>query len=140
MDFFDNPNVTVSNVTTTGNMNSVAFFDAGLTDLGLNAGIAFCNGEVASMVGPNQASGIGSNLGLPGDVDIDQMSAGLSSFDAVTIEFDFTVAVSETMNFNYVFGSEEYPEFAGSNFNDACLLYTSPSPRDQRGSRMPSSA
>ena len=23
---------------------------------------------------------------------------------------------------------------------DACLLYTSPSPRDQRGSRMPSSA
>ena len=24
--------------------------------------------------------------------------------------------------------------------NDTCLLYTSPSPRDQRGSRMPSSA
>ena len=24
--------------------------------------------------------------------------------------------------------------------NDSCLLYTSPSPRDQRGSRMPSSA
>ena len=29
----------------------------------------------------------------------------------------------------------EYPEQ-----NDICLLYTSPSPRDQRGSRMPSSA
>ena len=28
---------------------------------------------------------------------------------------------------------------AGANFI-ACLLYTSPSPRDQRGSRMPSSA
>ena len=28
------------------------------------------------------------------------------------------------------------PEAAG----DICLLYTSPSPRDQRGSRMPSSA
>ena len=26
------------------------------------------------------------------------------------------------------------------NFNTGCLLYTSPSPRDQRGSRMPSSA
>ena len=25
-------------------------------------------------------------------------------------------------------------------FDDSCLLYTSPSPRDQRGSRMPSSA
>ena len=27
-----------------------------------------------------------------------------------------------------------------TNLQDACLLYTSPSPRDQRGSRMPSSA
>ena len=27
-----------------------------------------------------------------------------------------------------------------SNYNKPCLLYTSPSPRDQRGSRMPSSA
>ena len=27
-----------------------------------------------------------------------------------------------------------------SSKDDACLLYTSPSPRDQRGSRMPSSA
>ena len=26
------------------------------------------------------------------------------------------------------------------DFNYSCLLYTSPSPRDQRGSRMPSSA
>ena len=29
---------------------------------------------------------------------------------------------------------------ASSLFTYACLLYTSPSPRDQRGSRMPSSA
>ena len=27
-----------------------------------------------------------------------------------------------------------------SNMHNSCLLYTSPSPRDQRGSRMPSSA
>ena len=27
-----------------------------------------------------------------------------------------------------------------NRFLDVCLLYTSPSPRDQRGSRMPSSA
>ena len=30
--------------------------------------------------------------------------------------------------------------FRQENFSDDCLLYTSPSPRDQRGSRMPSSA
>ena len=32
-----------------------------------------------------------------------------------------------------------YPEAQVAN-NETCLLYTSPSPRDQRGSRMPSSA
>ena len=32
------------------------------------------------------------------------------------------------------------PIFAGDILFEVCLLYTSPSPRDQRGSRMPSSA
>ena len=32
------------------------------------------------------------------------------------------------------------PSATESEAGDACLLYTSPSPRDQRGSRMPSSA
>ena len=31
-------------------------------------------------------------------------------------------------------------DLAEYDFSDTCLLYTSPSPRDQRGSRMPSSA
>ena len=34
----------------------------------------------------------------------------------------------------------EIPDGLLRNIPDACLLYTSPSPRDQRGSRMPSSA
>ena len=31
-------------------------------------------------------------------------------------------------------------EIQGNNIKGTCLLYTSPRPRDQRGSRMPSSA
>ena len=33
-----------------------------------------------------------------------------------------------------------YPKYWASIRSNTCLLYTSPSPRDQRGSRMPSSA
>ena len=36
--------------------------------------------------------------------------------------------------------TEHIKEWAESGFLNICLLYTSPSPRDQRGSRMPSSA
>ena len=44
-----------------------------------------------------------------------------------------------------VIGQGWHRKFGGdhaevSALKDACLLYTSPSPRDQRGSRMPSSA
>ena len=34
----------------------------------------------------------------------------------------------------------EVPKITKITLNMGCLLYTSPSPRDQRGSRMPSSA
>ena len=37
-------------------------------------------------------------------------------------------------------GSGRKMKIFGSDYNTPCLLYTSPSPRDQRGSRMPSSA
>ena len=39
--------------------------------------------------------------------------------------------VSTTLNFQHLFDEQ---------YLNPCLLYTSPSPRDQRGSRMPSSA
>ena len=38
------------------------------------------------------------------------------------------------------FDWEEAPWFDATGLNDVCLLYTSPSPRDKRQSRMPSSA
>ena len=36
--------------------------------------------------------------------------------------------------------AKQYPEYHILGLDKSCLLYTSPSPRDQRGSRMPSSA
>ena len=38
------------------------------------------------------------------------------------------------------FINEIIPVYIEANHSNSCLLYTSPSPRDQRGSRMPSSA
>ena len=38
------------------------------------------------------------------------------------------------------FDLPELEQFLNSNHGEACLLYTSPSPRDRQKSRMPSSA
>ena len=51
----------------------------------------------------------------------------------------FSEISTETTNINQLFSASEIlPEI--TIVLGGCLLYTSPSPRDQRGSRMPSSA
>jgi PKD repeat protein len=127
MDFFDDPSIIVSNVTTTGNSSNIAFFDAGGTDLGLDAGIVFCNGNVFE-INKEAVFFASGNLGNSGDVDIDlmsSMSGSAASQEVVTIEFDFTVLISDTLNFNYIFGSEEYPEYVNTQFNDAFAFFIS---------------
>jgi PKD repeat protein len=127
MDFFDDPSIIVSNVTTTGSDQTIAFFDAGGTDLGLDAGIVFCNGDVMSINGAADGfTSASTGTGVDADIDLmSSMSGSPGSQDAIVIEFDFTVLVSDTLNFNYVFGSEEYPEFVNSSFNDAFGFFIS---------------
>ena len=59
----------------------------------------------------------------------------MAKWDVETID----LIILATSTPNDLFGSA--PEIQSKlGANNACLLYTSPSPRDQRGSRMPSSA
>jgi hypothetical protein len=116
MDFFDNSCVTPSNITYTGEPISVSYFEAADTDLGVNAGILISSGvtfESALGVG-NFAS---TNLNMAGDPDLEALVNNVS-LDAAVIEFDITVAEEGELAFDYVFGSEEYPEFVCSSFND----------------------
>ena len=124
MDFFDTPNITISNVTHTDQMNAVAFFDAASTDLGLDAGIVICTGDIQNIPEPNMGNISGVFDTIIGDIDLQQMTS-LPVTDAFAIEFDFTVSTSDTLHFNYVFGSEEYPEWVGSPFNDVFGFFLS---------------
>ena len=62
------------------------------------------------------------------------------TFPAVAVAAGtYLYVASETVEFTNFFGFA--PTYTDSAVNvNGCLLYTSPSPRDQRGSRMPSSA
>ena len=50
-------------------------------------------------------------------------------------EFTITLELDESYD-----GAEIFLTLKGESFSHTCLLYTSPSPRDKRQSRMPSSA
>ena len=122
MDFFDDSTMVISNITTTGDGASIGFFDAADSNFGLDAGIVFSTGNVLDAVGPNNVANRSTQLFVPGDLDIEtlvQNGGTVNSFDAVAIEFDFTVPQSDSLHFNYVFASEEYPEYVNTPFNDA---------------------
>lgn len=117
----------VTNVTYTGSNTSVGFFNATSTNLNLDSGIVMCTGDIVNAIGPNNAGTVGTNLNLLGDADLTAIS-GNATNDAAVLTLDFQ-ALGDTFSFNFVFGSEEYPEFANSNFNDVfAFLITGPKP------------
>ncbi len=124
MDFFDGECVTVSNITYIGANESSAYFEAANTDLNIPAGIFIGSGLAEDVIGPSTSSGTTSEMDTAGDLDLDN-EVGASTYDAAVIEMDIVSLVDDTLNFYYIFGSEEYNEWVGSGFNDVFAFYVS---------------
>ena len=98
---------------------STLSFDSGIV---LTTGTALTTGTTIGAGGP--ASGFASTDNFaPGDPSLDAL-AGLTTYDACVLEFDFKPA-GDTVKFNYVFGSEEYTSFTCSSFNDVFGFFIS---------------
>ncbi len=99
-------------------------------DIGISKGVLLSNGLAINAKGPNNSSKKGFPYGSHGDVDLDSLSAltsdslFLRSLDACVIELD-VVPYSGEISYKYVFGSEEYPEFSNTLFNDIFALLIS---------------
>jgi len=116
---------TVSNVSFSGSALEIGDFSNGATtNIGLNSGILLCTGNTINAIGPNNAAGKGTNVGGGGYSLLANLIPGYSIYDAAVLEFDF-VPLSDTIKFEYVFASEEYPEYVNSNFNDVFGFFIS---------------
>lgn len=119
--------VTASNATYSGSQNTLASFTNGSsTNLGLPDGIILTTGIVngnPSLSSPHPGFASTSNS-TAGDSQLNGLIPGFSTFDAAVFEFDL-VPAGNILEFQYVFASEEYPEFAGSSFNDVFGFFIS---------------
>lgn len=121
--------VTISNVSYNGVLDpqtpiigSGSFTETG-TNLGLPAGVVLSSGMADAAAGP--ATNFASNPnGTGSDPDLFQLSNNNTINDRAVLEFDF-IPVGDTVRFRFVFGSEEYPEFVCSGFNDAFGFFLS---------------
>lgn len=121
------PGVTVSNITYNGASGTIGRFTANGTNLGINSGIVITTGTIANNgsgpQGPNNSTNSGVDNGYPGFSPLSSQ-AGAPTYNAAILEFDF-VPYSDTVRFKYVFGSEEYPEYVCSDYNDAFAFFIS---------------
>jgi hypothetical protein len=110
--------VAISNVTlSAGCAAGIGTFAGGGGIVGLETGLVMSSGDIAFAIGPNQLPNASTACGAPGDVDLNALVPQSNTADAAVLEFDF-VPTGDTVAFQYVFASEEYNEFVGSQFND----------------------
>lgn len=125
------PGVTVSNISYNGSPAAISEFTAAGTNLGIASGIVMTTGTTinngSGPHGPNNASSSGLNNNFGGSALLSGIIGGTQTYNAATLEFDF-IPYSDTVRFKYVFGSEEYPEFAppvSSTYNDVFGFFIS---------------
>ncbi|MGB1206403.1 MAG: choice-of-anchor L domain-containing protein [Chitinophagales bacterium] len=113
--------VVVSNIIFECPDGAYGTFNGQNSNVGMNSGLILTSGTIENAIGPNNNGGITGANGTLGDPDLDQIAGVLGTNDACAVYFDVEVA-SDTLKFNYVFGSEEYLEFVDS-FNDVFAFY-----------------
>lgn len=115
----------VSGVTSQGTNNQRGTFANGATSIGISNGVILSTGNIATASGPNNSGNAGANLNqFQGDPDLQQLSGSTVIRDVSKIEFNFT-PTNDTVTFRYVFASEEYCEWVGSQFNDVFGFFIS---------------
>ena len=135
------PGVTVSNISFSGVGSSIGYFNGAGTNLGIAEGVVMTTGTInnngSGPHGPNNSSGSGVDNGAGGYSQLSNLIGGIQTYNAAILEFDF-IPYSDTVRFKYVFGSEEYPEYVGSNFNDVFAFFiTGPGVSFQNIAKLP---
>jgi hypothetical protein len=112
--------ISISNVNYNGaNGASGTFTNGNSAGISIDKGIVLSTGQATNALGTNNSSGAGSSNGTAGYAPLTAI-AGFNTFDASVLKFDFEFNGGNggDLFFNFVFGSEEYLEYVGSQFND----------------------
>ncbi len=115
--------IVIGNIKATGPHLGYGYFSEAESATGIESGIILSSGSIFNAFTANTLPYKSGYFSDPkakrkpkGDKDLNRISHGTSG-DAIVIEFDF-IPLNNKIMFDYVFGSEEYPEYVGSRYND----------------------
>lgn len=128
--FVNDPRIAVSNVSWSGNKVAVAKFES--VNFGVQDGVTFALGSglhLSSGMGDvpleNTSPSWGFDNGGGRDLDLEEAVelGDLVTDNAFWFAFDFTVVSGyEGVEFDFMFGSEEYPEFVDGRYVDGAAI------------------
>lgn len=120
--------VTASNITVNGSaanagivQGNIAYFNSLGTTFPISSGVILTTGNATAAIGPNTSGSFTNNVPATPNVSSDPHLNAIANSgvtNGTVLEFDF-IPAGDTISFNYIFGSDEYPEFSPSSFNDA---------------------
>jgi gliding motility-associated-like protein len=122
--------VEVIDVTYQGAATAVGFFNHAEDIIGIERGIIMTSGRAVSQGANFGAEATGGDFasnfagGNVNDVDADAIASPFDAQDVAKYTITF-VPISDTLRFKYVWASEEYPEYACSDFNDVFGFFIS---------------
>ncbi len=121
----DGPGLSVSNLSITrGVSQQYGVFSGGADVWGVGTGVFLNTGNLGSIQAPNNGAAFSHNTKVQYlDPDLGKISPN-AKYDPAILEFDIT-PLGDRVNFVFAFGSEEYPEYVCSSFNDAFGLFVS---------------
>jgi gliding motility-associated-like protein len=118
-----------------GDVAQIGWFNAINTNLGIDSGIVMCTGDIYALDPIN--NGLGFTPPMPAITDPDLLNVAQSvpgmigqSFtvssvnDIAILEFDF-IPTSDSLNFKYAFGSQEYFFYENTQYNDVFGFFLS---------------
>lgn len=116
-------NITVNGSAATANtvVGNATYFNSTSTTFPIPEGVLLTTGNGAGAVGPNNIGSATNNTPATSTVTSDvhlNAIANANVTNGIVVEFDFE-ATGNLLQFDYIFGSEEYPEFVDAGFNDA---------------------
>ena len=124
--------VVATNITVNGNpalantpMGNITLFSNTNPTFPLPTGVLLTTGNGIAAIGPNTSQSFTNNIPPTANVSTDPHLSAIANAtvtNGVILEFDF-VPAGDSVVFRYIFGSDEYPEFSPSTFNDAFGLF-----------------
>ncbi|HRD51725.1 MAG TPA: choice-of-anchor L domain-containing protein, partial [Flavobacteriales bacterium] len=117
------PGVRISNPVINCHVQGYGEFSYSGNLLGLESGVILTSGRITEAIGPNDVANKTFQQGTSGNALLNTVT-GRTTRDACLFEFD-VIPSGDSLSFQFVFGSEEYNEWVGSQYNDVFGFFIS---------------